>query len=81
MPKTKQIKFTQISVRNERMLNIGESRGLPRRNATVAKAFIDLILKVDAMEEVQQTLQKQGGDVFSFIEQAVSEKISAKNNN
>ena len=45
-----------------------KSRGLPTRNATVAKAFIDLILKVDAMEEVQQTLQKQGGDVFSFIE-------------
>ena len=75
MPKKKRYEITQNPVKNARMLNIGKSRGLPTRNATVAKAFIDLILKVDAMEEVQQTLQKQGGDVFSFIEQAVSEKI------
>ena len=75
MSKQKRIKITQNSTRNERMLKIGESRGLPRRNATVAKAFIDLILKIEAMEEVQQALKAQGGDVFSLIEQAVSEKV------
>ena len=65
--------------KNKRMLEIGERRGLPRRNATVAKSFIDVILKIDAMEEVQQILEDEGMDTVGFIEQAVQEYMKKFN--
>lgn len=78
MSSKKRFEVTQNPIRNERMLKIGETVGLPRRNATVAKGFIDLILKIEAMESVREDLKKKGGNVFTLIEQAVSEKVERR---
>lgn len=72
------IQFNQNTAKNKRMLDLGEQRGLPRRNATVAKMFIDCILRIDAMAEVQDILEDEGIDTIAFIERAVKQAVKNK---
>lgn len=78
MSKSNSIQFNQNPNKNKRMLDLGERRGLPRRNATVAKSFIDFILKFDANEEVRQILEQEGVDIFTLIEVSVREHVQKK---
>lgn len=76
--KQSRIEIKQNTKKNERMLDIGEHRGLPRRNATVAKMFIDCIMKIDAMVEVQDILEEEGIDTITFIERVVKQEVHRK---
>lgn len=72
---SKSVLFTHHPITHKKMLKFAAAHGLPPKGATTAKYIISKVMKIDQMQEVQKTLDIEGGTTVDFIEKCVHEAL------
>ena len=62
----------------DKFIQCGTDHGIPPRMATVLKYFINRLLKLNALPELQNVIAIEGGTTWSFIEKAVYEALKRR---